>query len=680
MSALLEAVLASAEHHGQRIALSDGEHEVRYGELATAVSDMAALIDTDLDPRPGPVGVTLDNGIDWVLADLALLKLGRASIPLPPFFTDAQRRSALEDAGAIAVIGPNGIEPFDFAEADIPASTVKISYTSGSTGSPKGICLADSQMLGTARAVVERIGQDKAGVHLPLLPLGVLLENVAGLYATLLAGGCYHVRSLAQLGMAQLFDPSAHKMVAAIRQARATSLIIVPELLGRLVAELKASDQRLPLLQLVAVGGARISTSLLEDAADLQLPVVQGYGLTECGSVVSLEQLGERTRGTVGRPLSHVRLMLDEGGEVHIIGSGHLGTVGHPRLPGPIATGDVGEIDAEGRLTIVGRKSNLIVTGFGRNVAPEWVESSLVDQPAIAQAMVMGDGEARLSALIVPASLTADVAGAVAVANASLPEYAQIGNWRLTKPFLPVDGTLTANGRLRRAAILEREQAMPFFDRLGLSTVLGRGRLLQVPQIQAGLTGTISRRTYLAYLSQAYHHVRHTVPLMRLARSRLADKPKLVAALDDYIAEEEGHEHWILADMEAAGGDAEALVSPDPLPATKAMVEHAYRIVGESNPAAFFGMVYVLEGTSTLLATKGAEAVRQSLGLPPKAFTYLNSHGALDQDHIRFFEALVNDLDDPADEAAITAMANDMFDLFGGMFAGIPMEEDCAAA
>lgn len=680
MSALLEAIFGSAERHAAQIALRDGDHEIRYRELAEAVSDMAAMIDADLNGRPGPVGLLLDNGIDWVLTDLALLKLGRASIPLPPFFTDGQRRSALEDAGAVALIRPTGIETLDYNEAALPPFSAKISYTSGSTGKPKGICLSDVQMLDTARAVIARVGQDKAGIHLPLLPLGVLLENVAGLYATLLAGGCYHVRSLEQLGMAQLFNPDSGKMVAAIRCARATSLILVPELLSRLAAELRSSGERLPLLQLVAVGGARVSEALLAAAADVHLPVVQGYGLTECGSVVSIERPGEGTRGTVGKPLSHVKVTLLDDGEIRISGSGHLGTVGNPRPPGPIDTGDIGRIDAEGRLSIIGRKSNLIVTGFGRNVAAEWVESALVDQPAIAQAMVTGDGAAELSALIVPSSLTANVDGAVAAANANLPEYARIGSWRLTKPFLPTDGTLTANGRMRRAAIIDRERTMPFFDRLGLATMAGRAKLLNIAQIQAGLAGTISRRTYLTYLSQAYHHVSHTVPLMRLARSRLAAKPRLVAALDEYIAEEEGHEHWILADIEAAGGDPDGLVSGGPSPATRAMVDHAYDVVGKDNPAAFFGMVYVLEGTSTLLATRGAEAVQRSLGLPPEAFTYLNSHGALDQDHMRFFETLVNGLDDPADEAAIVAMANAMFDLFGGMFAAIPMEDDRAAA
>lgn len=680
MSALLDAILEAAARRGGRTALEDGRNRIGYGQLAAGVAEMAEVIRAELGGRPGPVGLALDNGIDWVLADLALLGMGRPCIPIPPFFTDQQRIAALKDAGAVAMLGPNGIVSFAHAAAKLPASTAKISYTSGSTGTPKGICLSDALMLATARAVIGRVGEERAGVHLPLLPLAVLLENVAGLYATLLAGGRYHCRSLAALGLARLFDPSAGQMAAAIREAGASSLILVPELLARLVTEIEMTGSGLPSLELVAVGGAHVSSTLIERADRVGLPLVQGYGLTECGSVVAIERPGERGRGTVGTPLDHVAVTLADDGEVIVSGGGHLGTVGHPRTPGPIMTGDIGRLDEKGRLSIVGRKANLIITGFGRNIAPEWVEAALCAQPQIAQAMVMGEGEASLSALIVPCSPIADVAAAVNAANAGLPEYARIGSWRIAKPFLPAEGTLTPNGRLRRDAILAREASLPFFERLACLTAPARGRLLQTPQIQAGLSGRISRNTYLAYLAQAYHHVCHTVPLMRLAQSRLADRPRLVAALDEYIAEEEGHERWILNDIAAAGGDPDRAVAEGPSSATAAMVEHAYRVVGDGNAAGFFGMVFVLEGTSIALASSGADAVRTSLGLPAEAFTYLTSHGALDQDHMRFFEQLVNGLDDPADEAAIITMANDMFDLFRGVFAGIPIEDGFEAA
>lgn len=679
MSALLEAIFARADQDADRVALDDGSRRLLYRDLPCAVAAMAGMIG-DAIPGPGPVAIERDNGIDWVIADLALLSLGRPNIPLPPFFMPAQRAAALADAGAAGSITGTGMVLFDHPVAAIPAGTAKISYTSGSTGEPKGICLDDRLMLDTAQAIVARLGEGLADVHFPVLPLAVLLENVAGLYATLLAGGRYLVRPAAAVGLANSFAINDAQLVAAIDASHATSLILVPEYLARIVDHLERTRNRLDKLRLVAVGGSRVPLSLIERADRIGLPVVQGYGLTECGSVVSLEALGDRNRGTVGHPLNHASVSLASDGEIVVAGHFHLGTIGHPRADGPIHTGDIGTVDEQGRLSIVGRKSSLIITSFGRNVAPEWVEAQLVAQPQIAQAMVYGDGESRLRALIVPSARDADIAAGVAAANAALPAYARIGLWQPSHPFTPADATLTPNGRLRRAAILARLEVRPFFDRLCAETAPARARLLSVPQLQAGLAGRISRTTYLAYLAQAYHHVSHTVPLMRLARSGLAAKPMLVEALDDYIAEEEGHEQWILNDIRAAGGDTDAVVRDGPSSATARMVDHAYATLRDGNPAAFFGMVFVLEGTSIALASNGAEAVRASLGLPETAFTYLTSHGALDQEHMRFFEKLVNGLDDVADEDAIIAMANDMFDLFGGLFAAIPMEDDRAAA
>jgi pyrroloquinoline quinone (PQQ) biosynthesis protein C len=167
---------------------------------------------------------------------------------------------------------------------------------------------------------------------------------------------------------------------------------------------------------------------------------------------------------------------------------------------------------------------------------------------------------------------------------------------------------------------------------------------------------------------------------MEEARARLGDRPGLVHALDEYIEEETGHEQWILADIEAAGGDADAVAASEPAPATKAMVDHAYRTIREGNPAAFFGMVYVLEGTSIAMASQGAGAVQETLGLPAGAFRYLTSHGALDQEHMVFFERLMNTIDDPADQQAIIEMARAIFALFGGMFASVELEQPRVAA
>lgn len=222
---------------------------------------------------------------------------------------------------------------------------------------------------------------------------------------------------------------------------------------------------------------------------------------------------------------------------------------------------------------------------------------------------------------------------------------------------------------------------MTFYQRLVAETIDGQMALASVPQIQDGLTGRISRETYIAYLTEAYHHVKHTVPLMQAARARMdQNHQRFVAALDEYIAEETGHEHWILADIKHCGGDPAAARDAAPGAATQAMTDYAYDYIENINPMGFFGMVFVLEGTSVKLATHGAEAVAKNLGLGPECFSYLTSHGALDMEHLDFFEKLMNEVDDPADQAAIIEVARAIFVRFAAMFRSIPHTREAAHA
>ena len=216
---------------------------------------------------------------------------------------------------------------------------------------------------------------------------------------------------------------------------------------------------------------------------------------------------------------------------------------------------------------------------------------------------------------------------------------------------------------------------MSFFDRLEQATTDGRLALVGVPQIQAALSGRISREAYIAYLTQAYHHVKHTVPLMQAAHARMGEgRAQFRKALDDYIVEETGHEAWILRDIANCGGDAEAVRCGEPNHATRAMVDFAYRYIEDLNPMGFFGMVYVLEGTSVALASRGAGVVADSLGLGPECFTYLTSHGAVDLEHMDFFRTLMGQVSDHADQKAVIDMARAMFVLFANLFRSIPLE------
>lgn len=360
---------------------------------------------------------------------------------------------ALTLGGDAAALIPTGAEP-----RELHPGTAKITYTSGSTGTPKGVCLSLAQMETVANALVQALGAESAGVHLPVLPLGVLLENIAGLYATLLAGGAYHVSALAEVGMGRAFQPDFAVLAQKIAGTRATSLILVPELLRGLLAAKQQMKLALPDLSLVAVGGAKIDPALQMRARAAGLPVYEGYGLTECASVVALNTPAADREGTVGKALPHLDVAIDPDGEVVVGAATFLGYVGQPPQSGPVRTGDLGELDVDGFLRITGRRKNVIINAFGRNISPEWVESVLLARPEIGQAIVYGEGAATLGALIVPAraAVTPEaLSHAVAAANAGLPEYARVARWTAVRPFDPARGELTGNGRPRREILLQ---------------------------------------------------------------------------------------------------------------------------------------------------------------------------------------------------------------------------------
>ncbi len=217
---------------------------------------------------------------------------------------------------------------------------------------------------------------------------------------------------------------------------------------------------------------------------------------------------------------------------------------------------------------------------------------------------------------------------------------------------------------------------MSFYDRLVSETEEARRELYSVPQLTDGLTGNISRETYIAYLTQAYHHVKHTVPfLMTMGAQLPEEKHWLHKPIVEYLKEEIGHEEWILNDIQAAGGDKEAARVSKPNLETDAMNAYNYMVLNKKNPVGFFGMVFMLESTSMQIATNGAEAVKMALDLPQSAFTYLFSHGSLDIEHMAFFKKLMDKIVDPEDQAAIIEVANDAFRLFANVMRAIPHDK-----
>jgi long-chain acyl-CoA synthetase len=398
----------------------------------------------------------LDNGPGFIALDEAAATAGLVHVPLPLFFTPPQVAHALQAVGADTLVTADGVQRLPFAPVPLPPGTTKVTFTSGTTGTPKGVCLSGSAMAAVADGLIAAMAPLGITRHLNALPFAVLLENIAGLMAPRRHGIDVITLPLHDVGLSgsSSFDPS--RLQAAVEQHGAESLILLPQMLRAWVGWLAAARRRAPAsLKLVAVGGAAVGAPLIHAAQTLGIPACEGYGLSEGASVQTLNLPGAERAGSVGRVLPHARLRVNASGEIEVGGalfSGYLGDAS------PVAdwwpTGDLGRLDDAGFVWIDGRRKHLLITAYGRNVSPEWVETALRQQPAVLQAVVMGDGEPALSAVLWPTHASADLDAAVAATNATLPDYARIARWtRARATFDAGTGLATANGRPQRAAI-----------------------------------------------------------------------------------------------------------------------------------------------------------------------------------------------------------------------------------
>ena len=210
---------------------------------------------------------------------------------------------------------------------------------------------------------------------------------------------------------------------------------------------------------------------------------------------------------------------------------------------------------------------------------------------------------------------------------------------------------------------------MSLYQRLLTETAADRDYLLSAPIVARCFTGDISVDNYVAFLTQAYHHVKHTVPLLMNVGARLPEsKEWLREAVAEYIDDEMGHQEWVLNDVQCSGGDKDLARQSRPYFATELMVAYAYDLINRINPLGFFGMVHVLEGTSIAMADAAADAIQKALSLPDSAFSYLRSHGALDQEHVKFFEGLMDRITDPAEQDLIVSSASRFYRLYGDIY------------
>ena len=300
-------------------------------------------------------------------------------------------------------------------------------------------------------------GRDKV---LTLLPFCTLLANITGIYAPLFNGSTACIPDLANCGIHGSTGIRADKLIEALHHYQPTITVLVPHLV-KILVEAATQGARLPAsLRYIAVGGAPVSRSLLKRARALGLPVYEGYGLSEAGSVVSMNVPGKDCIGSAGQPLSHGSVHIADDGEIVVRGKLFSGYLGQSiRQIEEWATGDIGFIDSHGHLHVTGRKKTAFATAHGRNIAPEWIESELTGTPAIAQAALFGEARSWNIAVVVPRDTASivRVGHDIEALNHGLPDYAQVKGWIIAdEPFSARNGLANGVGAINRQAIAAR--------------------------------------------------------------------------------------------------------------------------------------------------------------------------------------------------------------------------------
>ena len=432
-----------------------------------ALRARAARIAGALREAPPTVAVAMADGIACATALLAATLAGRTVVPVPTFFSAGQIAHLMRDSGAgLALcdeVGAKLLEggsadrrPLDGLDSepagDAAAAAHRLVYTSGTTGRPKGVLLPQPAIDHVARALIAAAGATAADRHLGLLPLSMLLEQVVALDGALAAGASVRFASGAGAALAA-GRPGA--VIEAFAAWRPTLTVLVPAQLEALVDGAAAAGVAAPHgLRLIAVGGAAVPARLAARAWAAGWPVHEGYGLSECGSVVALNRPGRRVAGTVGEPLPGVGVTIEDG-EIVVAGptvmSGHLGRA--PLAAPCWRTGDAGHFDAGGRLVVTGRIDDVLVTRHGRNVQPQWIEDELGAAAGVRRVAVTDDGHGRLVALVEPAGAPPDPAELDRLSR-GLPAYARPVAFHLLPPGgFAAAGLLLPAGKLLRARV-----------------------------------------------------------------------------------------------------------------------------------------------------------------------------------------------------------------------------------
>lgn len=409
------------------------------------------------------------------------------------------------DAPGIATLPWDRMVADDLPQDDIAAEAAMIPssalacliYTSGTGGEPKGVMLPHRAILANCRGVLPVVREVELGgedVYLSFLPVSHAFEHTVGQYLfpalgveVAYARGVEHlaadmlaVRPTLMTMVPRVLEVIRGRILAAVARQRPLKRFLFAQAMAagarRVDGRANVFDRLLDPLwerlvrrklqarfggrfKAAVSGGARLDPEVGRFFLALGLKLLQGYGQTEAGPVISVNPPSATRIETVGKPLAGVDVRIAEDGEILV--RGDLVMDGYWRRPeetaavlhdGWLATGDIGELDAQGYLTITDRKKDMIVLSGGENVSPARIEGMLVGEPAIAQAMVLGEGHTGLRALVVAAEGfdAASVAAAVAAANKRLAVTERIRRHLLVPPFTHDNGQLTVTQKVRR--------------------------------------------------------------------------------------------------------------------------------------------------------------------------------------------------------------------------------------
>lgn len=443
MQFLFDGIERAMASKPDAVAISDDHQQLTWHQLHLAIANCSR----SLNRNTSVFGLLADNDCQYVVAQLAAIRMGKTLVPLPRFFSKAQLDVVVRDASVSRILAtetsadqahalamPVDLIQLEFASSAMPAMQhgfTQVIYTSGSSGNPKGVRHRSRQIEAVVRGLATASDASAEDRYLSLLPLPMLLETICAVFLPLHCGATLRMatRYAGEVGRG-----SASGIAGVIAGCQPTATVLVPQLLRTWLFEMKATGILPPAdLRFVAVGGASVPLAILELAETMGVPVFEGYGLSECCSVVSLNRPETRKTGTAGRVLSGIEIHIEDGEIVVTSPTIMDGYLGMETPPAPWRTGDLGSIDDEGFLTVQGRKDNLLITAFGRNISPEWVETALMADPRIALAVVSVSALGQLQALLIPSSFGegwfvaatgAEIEHLIAVLCRTLPDYA----------------------------------------------------------------------------------------------------------------------------------------------------------------------------------------------------------------------------------------------------------------